>query len=310
MDPITVLGLEIGDSLDQAKDRRNKLLQIYHPDKHPNKKEAESKTHEIQGAYEIIEENPSILQAQKNIDIGDLGHIRVQTTYTTEHLYLRRKKTIYVERRVLCGKCGGTGSRTGNSCSHCGGLGRIESSVMALMGRDSTCPVCKGSGIPPNEICKECSGTHFKIVRETIDVSVSFMEYHNKIVTIEGRGHQSLNGTSGNIYVDLLIKYSDVVWLEEDYFCVYAKVLPVQKIIGDTGCVDIFGREVLFKIEKNSSDSYTRDNLGNGVIHTIRVRYVDFHPVITDETLSLYKKILEIEKGAALLEAAPTISLF
>lgn len=297
MDPLSVLGLEIGDSPDHAKDQRNKLLLKYHPDKYPNKEEAENKTHEIQDAYEIIEANPSILQSQRNIDIGNLGHIRLQTTYSVEHLYFGRKKTIYFWRRVLCDQCKGTGSRTGKKCRHCGGKGKIESSVLALMDRDDTCPVCKGSGIPLGESCESCSGTHFKEARQTIDVSVSFNEFHSKIVILEDQGHQSLDGAYGNVYVELLIKPNDQVWVEEDHFCVYSKVSPVQKIIGDIGYVDIFGRKIPFKIEKNYSDSYTKDNIGNSTTRTIRVRFMDLHPVLTDETVSLYKKILKIEKG-------------
>jgi molecular chaperone DnaJ len=299
MNPLSVLGLEIGDSLKDAKDRRNELLLKYHPDKYPNKKEAEDKTHEIQDAYEIIDANPSILQAQRNIDVGNLGHIRVQTTYSIEHLYFGRKKTIYFWRRVLCDQCKGTGSRTGKQCRHCGGKGKIESSVLALMDRDDICPVCKGSGIPSGESCESCSGTHFKEARQAIDVSVFFNEFRSKIVILEGYGNQSLDGTYGNVYVELLIKPNDQVWLEEDHFCVYCKVSPVQKIIGDTGYVDMFGRRIPFKIGKNCSDSYTKDNIGNGVTHTIRVRFIDLHPVLTEETIALYKKILEIERGVA-----------
>jgi hypothetical protein len=110
------------------------------------------------------------------------------------------------------------------------------------MDRDDICPVCKGSGIPSGESCESCSGTHFKEARQAIDVSVFFNEFRSKIVILEGYGNQSLDGTYGNVYVELLIKPNDQVWLEEDHFCVYCKVSPVQKIIGDTGYVDMFGR--------------------------------------------------------------------
>jgi hypothetical protein len=88
-----------------------------------------------------------------------------------------------------------------------------------------------------------------------------------------------------------------MVGIEEDYFVIFDKVLPIQKLIGDTKIIRLFNRDVVYTIKKNSVDSYTVDRIMNNLTQEIRVKFIEVVPEITEETLELYKKILVIEQN-------------
>jgi hypothetical protein len=96
--------------------------------------------------------------------------------------------------------------------------------------------------------------------------------------------------------VILNIIQDDYVKIEDSYFVIWDHILPVQKIIGDTKTFKLFGREVKYKIEQNSTDAYTIDKISTRLKQEIRIKYINQNPILTRETTKLYKKIMEIEK--------------
>jgi len=293
--PLEILGLKPGDTLKKAHKHRNALFVKLHPDKNPSEKIQYQKVYD---AYLALEKNPELLEPRKIILPHNENIIRIEIIVEIEDFYFKKPQTITVNRRIFCKKCHGTGSSKGinGRCIHCNGKGKIESNIFALLGKDNTCPICRGTGINLESICSSCNGSKYEIEKKSIQFVIDLYDYNKKIVILHNVGHQIGENQCGSITVYLKIIQDNTVKIEDDYFVVYDKVLPVQKIIGDIKTINIFDRDITYKIEKYSTESFIIDKISPGISQKLRIKYIDVLPVFTDETYKLYKKILEIEK--------------
>jgi len=293
--PLEILGLKPGDTLKKAHKHRNALFIKLHPDKNPSEKIQYQKVYD---AYLTLENNPELLNPQKVFYSSNEEIIRVKIIAEIEDFYFKKPQTITVNRRIFCKKCHGTGSSKGlnGRCIHCNGLGKIESSIFVLLGKDNTCPVCQGTGVDSESICSFCNGSKYEIEKKSIRFILDLYDFHKKIVILHNVGHQISENQYGSITISLKIIQDNSVKIEDDYFVIYDKILPIQKIIGDIKTINFFDRDVTYKIERYSTEAFIVDKISPEISQKLRIKYIDVLPIITDETYKLYKKILEIEK--------------
>lgn len=296
-DPLKILNLSPGDTLNTAKKKRNALFIKLHPDKNKNDIE---KYQEVYDAYDLLEKNPHLLNPPliKDSILLSTHDIKAKISITIEDIYLKRTINAAVERHILCKKCGGTRAIGGvkDYCPQCNGKGEITSRVFELLNKSSICPKCNGKGIPSDKICNKCNGTGIESEILPISFQIDFKDYYKKRKIIYNIGNQISHEKYGDLILHLKIDPDIRVKIEDEYFVIYDKVLPIQKIIGDEKTVEIFGRKVAYKIEKNSQDAYTLDQISENLTQKIRIKYIDIPSILTEETKYLYKKILDIEK--------------
>jgi DnaJ-class molecular chaperone len=293
MSPLEILGLSPGSSLEEAKARWRQLVQQHHPD-HASTDDTQ-KFHDIQAAYEAVKADPSILDGKK---ASTASFLRVDVDVSIEDIYFYREIPIKITRQVYCDHCSGTGAeaREAGICTLCNGTGKITSNVLKLMGRDSTCPTCSGAGVSSKNRCTVCGGSKYVIDRSTRKMRFSINDYHKKIVTLKDAGHQISRNTYGSVYVKLNVDHSGPACIEDDYFRVNYKILPIQRIIGDSAEMEMYSRVLRFKIEKNATETLIVDRVSPGVTQRVRVMFIETPATLTDETVELYEKILAIEK--------------
>lgn len=297
-DPLKILGISPGDSLDLAKKRRNALFVKLHPDKNKKDKENYQKVYD---AYDLLVKNPNLLDPPliKNILQLNKYDIKAQISITLEDIYFRRMINATIKRFIFCKKCNGTKTKGGikDYCVQCNGKGEINSKVLELLNKSPICPKCNGLGFPRDKICDKCNGTGVEAEIIPISFDVNFKDYYNKSKTIPNAGNQISFNKFGDLIIHFKIEHDTRVKIEDEYFVIYDKILPIQKIIGDEKIIEIFGRTVSYKIEKNSQDAYTLDRISDSLTQEIRIKFIDIPAKFTDETIILYKKILNIEKG-------------
>lgn len=295
-DPLIILGLKPGDTLETAHKLRNALFLKLHPDKNPKDKDKFAKVYE---AYEKIAKNPDLLKVKKVTSSVIDNLIRVIHNVTIEDFYFKKQQTITFNRKIFCRRCNGYGTLSGSSgkCSHCNGAGKIEGTVLSLLGKDSTCPICKGTGVTIEDACTFCGGLRYEQEVKTVHFTLEPINYHKKGIILQGVGDQIDANNFGSVLVILRTLHDVNIDIEENYFVVHDKVFPVQKIIGDTKTVKIFGRDVKYRIEEKATEAYTIDRITPKVSQEIRIKFIDHQPMLTRETVALYKKILELEKN-------------
>ena len=296
MDPLKILNIQTGSTLDSAKKNYRKLCLENHPDKNPN---ASIDTFmEIQEAYQTIVNNPGLLTS-KTVNIKTYtGYIRTSMTVTLEDFYYAREKVAKVYRSVFCKTCGGSGSKHGVSgvCKHCEGKGKIKSNAMSLMGLSPECGYCKGTGVEKGERCPTCGGAKYELQEVTIKFRTTLALYYKEMAVIKGEGNQLGPNAYGDIYVKLFIKPQEDIWLEDTTFVTAARVLPVQRVIGDRQLLTLFDREIPYSIRPGAIEVEIEDHIRNTFYRTVRIKFKEIFPTQTPETEELYKKILRIEK--------------
>ncbi|CAF1121030.1 unnamed protein product [Rotaria sp. Silwood1] len=123
--------------------------------------------------------------------------IRQVLRVSLEELYSGNKRTISVDREVVCTDCNGTGCHDGISreCTKCEGHG-IETRVFRMgpmiQQTQGKCSSCNGEGtmINSRNCCKICRGK--KVVRQTknMDVDIAPGSHDGETIKFSGEGNQ------------------------------------------------------------------------------------------------------------------------
>ncbi|MBI4160497.1 MAG: DnaJ domain-containing protein, partial [Candidatus Yanofskybacteria bacterium] len=88
------------------------------------------------------------------------------------------RKTIEVNKEVVCGECDGSGAEKGTgfiSCSVCDGKGEVKEVSASFFGnvtRVYVCKVCRGSGKIPKTNCHICRGEGKKREKKTLELNI------------------------------------------------------------------------------------------------------------------------------------------
>jgi len=294
---LKILNLEIGDSLEKAKAEYRKLVLKYHPDKCPNNTKALEKFREATEAYVAIKNNPNILNPPKG---PLLGYIKYRLDVTIEDFYFRRIKNIGVTRRILCYTCLGTGSKYGKKgiCTPCDGKGKIDNPIMAMLnnGEAKICPLCEGTGIigPP---CGTCGGQRYLFENVIIKLPIELKFYDKKVITIKHLGHIMADGSRGIIFVYLNVEPNKHLSIEEDFFKTNVPVSYAQRVLGDRGTIELFGRSLRFNILPGEKETQISDRVSDTVENTIHINFLNKRPKLSNGIRELYERIRELEKS-------------
>jgi DnaJ-class molecular chaperone len=293
-DPIKVLGLIPGCSMEEAQHAYHELSVQYHPDKNPD---TEEKYREISEAWSTLKANPSLLDDYQDDD-GELpGHIIVTVPIEIQDVYLSREIPIRIDRKVFCRVCRGTGSKYGlkGVCKHCGGLGKMDSPILDMLQQSHQCPFCKGTGVKKGEECSSCLGA--KIVREVknLKLKLDIQIFNRGVIRIQCGGNQSKTGLKGDLIIKLDCKNHDTVRVDSDSFIVNVPTTPAERMGGGNRKLSLFGREIAYKAEPGALNAFAEDVLPHGV-RRVRIEFKERIPALTPATELLYRQIIDLEK--------------
>ncbi len=296
MDPLKILRLKPGSSLEEAKKSYRILSRENHPDKNPTF--IIETFQAIQEAYQALVNNPGLLNQKKAHVTTFEGYIRTSMVVTLEDFYYARERSMKISRSVHCRRCGGTGSKYGpkGTCEHCDGKGKIKSNVMLLLNRDPECAYCKGTGVRNAERCQTCGGTRYMLEETEIRFRLTLALYYQKMAVVKGEGNQRDPDTYGDVYVKLFIKPEEDIFIEETHFVTYDKILPIQRILGDRAILTLFDREIIYNIRPGASETFVEDHIRGTFKREVRIKFRLVLPKLTPETEKFYREILSVEK--------------
>lgn len=125
---------------------------------------------------------------------------------------LGKKITIAVSYDKLCDTCHGTGAKSSSdiqTCSHCGGTGRVlttRSTLFGTMQSESECPYCHGTGKIIANKCPDCGGSGYKRVKENITIDIPAGINAGQQIRVKNKGLKGNNGgESGDLYIEIVI---------------------------------------------------------------------------------------------------------
>jgi len=250
MDPYKVLGVSKDASKDEIKKAYRTLVREWHPDLHKekDKAEAESKTKEINEAYNLLKDgnyNPfqhqnTDFQGFSPFDINDIfsqfsgtpfGGFNRQNTrrirsvnlfLSLEEIYSGVNKEFELKEARKCHSCNGSGVLlSDDNCDPCNGSGQrtVKQGVIVMT---TPCGVCKGFGKKPKSVCKTCFGNREVISKRDININVlsgtkegsSIKIDDNLRVIIRYKPHsefQVVNNSKGEIGSNIIIDALDAI---------------------------------------------------------------------------------------------------
>jgi molecular chaperone DnaJ len=126
------------------------------------------------------------------------------------------RPTIEVPKTGPCPDCHGTGAKNGTAletCSECGGSGRVQRTRSRGYTQFVTvgqCPRCHGTGQRIVEKCPRCGGNGRLRTVERIEVTVPKGVEDGAVLRIPGHGGAGIDGGgAGDLYVQVLFQESD-----------------------------------------------------------------------------------------------------
>lgn len=126
------------------------------------------------------------------------------------------KKTIGINKQSICDVCTGTGAKPGtkmNTCSNCGGRGKIEEVRRSILGSFATtriCDICNGQGKIPSEKCSNCNGLGVYKKRQDVDINIPAGIDVGEMIKLSGMGESIKDGAPGDLYIKIDIKSNDI----------------------------------------------------------------------------------------------------
>jgi molecular chaperone DnaJ len=150
--------------------------------------------------------------------------LRYDLEITLEEAAEGVEKELEIEKYVSCGKCSGSGSKSGGGgakpCSTCGGRG-VVGQQRGIFIQQTTCPECRGAGQVIVDPCGDCGGDGRKQAPERVTMRIPAGVDDGTRLRSTGKGDAGLRGgTPGDLYVFLHLRDHDVFQREgDDLYC-------------------------------------------------------------------------------------------
>lgn len=130
---------------------------------------------------------------------------------TLEDMYRGTTKKLSLSKNVICSKCSGAGSKSGNTgrCTGCQGSGmkvtirQIGPGMVQQM--QSVCPDCRGSGqmISDKDKCQQCRGNKVIQEKKILEVNVEKGMSHGQKITFQGEADEAPGMLAGDVILIL-----------------------------------------------------------------------------------------------------------
>ena len=140
------------------------------------------------------------------------ANVRLSVRITFEEAVFGCSKELEFSYKEECSPCHGTGAKPGTSpetCSKCGGKGKVvysQQSLFGMMQNVQTCPDCQGSGKVVKEKCTNCRGTGYiaKKVKKTVEIPAGID--NGQCVRVRDYGEPGVNGgPRGDLLVEVIV---------------------------------------------------------------------------------------------------------
>lgn len=200
------------------------------------------------------------------------ANIRTSVRITFLEAVFGCEKEIELTLKDECQTCHGTGAKPGTSpetCSKCGGKGKVVFSQQSLFGmvqNVQTCPDCRGTGQIIKEKCSDCRGTGYVSSRKKIKVSIPAGIDNGQSVRIRDKGEPGSNGgPHGDLLVEVVISQHPEFTREGVHIYSTKQISYAQAVLGGEVRISTVDGDVAYEVRPGTQTD-TRIRLkGKGV---------------------------------------------
>lgn len=208
----------------------------------------------------------------------------VNVTLSFEEAVFGCKKTINLDLDTECSKCDGKGGSGEETCSTCGGRGRVVTQQRTMFGvfqSESTCPDCNGKGKTYKNTCKECGGNGHVIKNKEIEITVPEGVDTGHQLRISGKGAAGYNGgPNGDIYIEFKVKDHPLFERKENDIYVDVPLTITEAVLGCKKEVPTLTGVVVIDIDAGSQSGDQLRLRGKGIKDPTRNKKGDMYVVL------------------------------
>ncbi len=200
------------------------------------------------------------------------ANLRTSVRITFEEAVFGCEKEIEMVLKDECQTCHGTGAKPGTTpetCSKCGGKGKVvftQQSFFGTVQNVQTCPECSGSGKIVREKCPDCRGTGYIASKKKIQVSIPAGIDNGQSVRIREKGEPGINGgPRGDLLVEVVVSRHPSLQRQDMNIYSTAQISYAQAALGGEIRIGTVDGDVLYEV-KPGTQTGTRIRLkGKGV---------------------------------------------
>lgn len=213
---------------------------------------------------------------------GEDSLVRVNLEF--EEAIFGCKKTINIDLDTECSECDGKGGSGEQTCSTCGGRGRVVSQQRTMFGvfqSETSCPDCNGKGKAYKNVCKKCNGKGHVIKNKEIEITVPEGVDTGHQLRISGKGSAGYNGgPNGDIYIEFKVKDHPLFERKENDIYVDLPLTIVEATLGCKKEIPTLNGNVVLTIDPGSQPGDQLRLKGKGVKDPTRNRKGDMYVVL------------------------------
>ncbi len=200
------------------------------------------------------------------------ANLRASVRITFEESISGCEKELEIVLKDECNTCHGTGAKPGTSpqtCTKCGGKGKVMYSQQSLFGmvqNVQTCPECNGTGKVVKEKCSDCRGSGYIASKKRIKVTIPAGIDNGQSVRIRDKGEPGRNGgPRGDLLVEVMVSRHPIFQRQDMNIYSTAPISYAQAALGGEVRINTVDGDVLYEV-KPGTQTDTRIRLkGKGV---------------------------------------------
>lgn len=200
------------------------------------------------------------------------ANLRASVRITFEESISGCEKELEIVLKDECSTCHGTGAKPGTSpqtCTKCGGKGKVMYSQQSLFGmvqNVQTCPECNGTGKVVKEKCSDCRGSGYIASKKRIQVTIPAGIDNGQSVRIRDKGEPGRNGgPRGDLLVEVMVSRHPIFQRQDMNIYSTAPISYAQAALGGEVRISTVDGDVLYEV-KPGTQTDTRIRLkGKGV---------------------------------------------
>lgn len=200
------------------------------------------------------------------------ANLRTSVRITFEEAVFGCEKEIEMVLKDECATCHGTGAKPGTSpetCSKCGGKGKVVFSQQSFFGtvqNVQTCPECNGSGKVVKEKCPDCRGTGYIARKRKIQVTIPAGIDNGQSVRIREKGEPGINGgPRGDLLVEVVVSRHPVFQRQDMNIYSTAPITFAQAALGGEIRINTVDGDVLYEVKPGTQTDTKIRLKGKGV---------------------------------------------
>jgi len=176
--------------------------------------------------------------------------LRYDLEITLEEAAAGVEKDLEIEKYVSCGKCSGSGSKSGGSgakaCTTCGGRG-VVGQQRGIFIQQATCPECRGAGQVIADPCGHCNGDGRRQAPERVTIRIPAGVDDGTRLRSTGKGDAGMRGgPAGDLYVFLNLKAHDIFQRDaDDLYCEVPLPFSTAALGGELEVPTLTGRATM-----------------------------------------------------------------